>query len=402
MAYDNYTYVNTSGIIVPDTSAVQEQVVADFKTALGQDLDTTPETSQGRLIQLTTDYRVNTLGINAQNANQINLRYATGRFLDAIGAFFGLQRISATPTRVLATLTGTPNTVILAGAQAQSEAGDIFYLENNTTIPNSGNIDSFFISEQVGQIPCEVDTLNKIISQQIGWETINNNSNPIIGLPQESDNSYRVRIEASRFKGISLMRAIKSKLANIPNVLSSFARDNGEKEPIVYDSVTIDGNSIVVVVDGGSDNDVANAIYQAKTGGAGYTAIPSQSTVVTVTDGAYGVNYPITFNRPSRQSFDVNITVKNVNYTGTSIVNDVKNAILDWASGDIEGVDGVKIGQSVSPFEISAAVSQVIPTIYIKNCLICLHGGTPIAAEIPFTISQIGELDENNITVVVV
>ena len=85
--YDNYTYITSSGVIVPDTSSIQEQVNQDLLNVFGQDLDLTPETPQGRLSQCLTDYRTNTLAINAQNANQINLRYASGRFLDAIAAF---------------------------------------------------------------------------------------------------------------------------------------------------------------------------------------------------------------------------------------------------------------------------------------------------------------------------
>lgn len=151
--YDNYTYINSQGVIVPDTSTVQEQVTQDLVNVFGQDLDTTPETVEGRFIQCLTDYRTNTLAINAQNANQINLRYATGRFLDAIGAFFGLDRIAATSSRILATVTGVENTVIPAGSQAKTTNGDIFYAENDITIGLTGSATGYFLSLEKGQIP---------------------------------------------------------------------------------------------------------------------------------------------------------------------------------------------------------------------------------------------------------
>lgn len=400
--YDNYEYVTSSGLIVPDTSTVLDQVTQDFKNALGQDLDTTPETPQGRLIQLMTDYRTNTLALNALNANQINLRYATGRFLDAIGAFYGVERIFATPTRVLASITGVANTVIPQGSQAQTTVGDIFYAENNITIGQNGIASGYFLSLEKGQIPCELNSLNQIVNAVLGWETINNTSNAIIGTNIESDTDFRIRIQASRFTGISLMQAIKAKLANIENVLSSWAYDNYEDTPITYDGVTIPAHSICVVVDGGTDQEIAQAIYEVKTGGTGYTTITGQSVTRTVIDGAYNVPYQVTFNRPEYVPFKINIQVRNVNYSGSDLVSDVKNAIIRWSEGLVNGVDGLKIGQNVSPFEISAAVSDEIPEIYVKNCRIALVGGSLSTNELDFTVSQIGQIELSNITVTVV
>lgn len=400
--FDNYQYVTSSGLIVPDTSSVLDQVTQDFKNALGQDLDTTSETPQGRLIQLVTDYRVNTLAINASNANQINLRYATGRFLDAIAAFYGVERIAAISTRVLATVTGAANTVIPQGSQAQTTAGDVFYAENNITIGANGVASGYFLSLEKGPIPCELNTLNEIVNAVLGWETINNTANAIIGTNIESDTDFRIRIQASRFTGISLMQAIKAKLANIENVLSSWAYDNYTNAAITYDGITIPAHSICVVIDGGSDQEIAQALFEVKTGGTGYTAIAGQSVTQTVTDGAYNVPYDVTFNRPAYISFAVNIQVKNVNYTGSDLVSDVKNAIIKWSEGLVNGVDGLKIGQNVSPFEISAAVSDEIPEIYVKNCEIGLVGGSMSTSELVFTVAQVGQITQENITVTVV
>lgn len=399
--YDNYTYITSSGVIVPDTSSVQEQVNQDLLNVFGQDLDLTPETPQGRLSQCLTDYRTNTLAINAQNANQINLRYATGRFLDAIAAFFGLKRRQATSTRVLATVTGIAGTIIPAGTQAQTTAGDVFYVENNITIGQNGTATGYFLSLEKGAIPCVVGTLTKIVNAVLGWETITNSASAIIGSNQESDTALRIRIENSRYSGISLLRAIKSKLTNVENVKDCWAYDNYTNTSVTYDGITLDPHSIVVVVDGGNNEDIAQAVFEAKTGGTGYTAISDQSITENVTDGAFGVQYPVTFNRPSLEDFEVAITVKNVNYDGSDLEADVKQAIINWSEGLVNGVDGLKIGQSVSPFEIAAAVSAQIATISVSNCQVCLEGGTPSTAELIFNHSQIGQITEANITVTV-
>ena len=400
--YDNYTYINSQGVIVPDTSTVQEQVTQDLVNVFGQDLDTTPETVEGRFIQCLTDYRTNTLAINAQNANQINLRYATGRFLDAIGAFFGLDRISATSSRVLATVTGVENTVIPAGSQAKTTNGDIFYAENDITIGLTGSVTGYFLSLEKGQIPCSAHSLNKIVNAVLGWETIDNTASATEGTEQESDDDFRQRIEDARYKGISLLEAIKAKLVNVENVKSCFAYDNYTNQTITYDGVDIDAHSLVVIVDGGANQDIAEAIFKAKTGGTGYTAISGQSVTVNVVDGAFNVTYPVTFNRPEIKAFKISIQVKNISYEGSDLAGDIKAAIMNWADNKVEGVDGLKIGQNISSFEIAAAVSQQIPEIYVKDCKTAFIGGTLSTSELTITIAQIGEIEESNITVTVV
>lgn len=400
--YDNYTYINSQGVIVPDTSTVQEQVTQDLVNVFGQDLDTTPETVEGRFIQCLTDYRTNTLAINAQNANQINLRYATGRFLDAIGAFFGLDRISATSSRVLATVTGVENTVIPAGSQAKTTNGDIFYAENDITIGLTSSATGYFLSLEKGQIPCSAHSLNKIVNAVLGWETIDNTASANEGTKQESDDDFRQRIEDARYKGISLLEAIKAKLVNVDNVKSCFAYDNYTNQTITYDGVDIDAHSLVVIVDGGANQDIAEAIFKAKTGGTGYTAISGQSVTVNVVDGAFNVTYPVTFNRPEIKAFKISIQVKNISYEGSDLAGDIKAAIMNWADNKVEGVDGLKIGQNISSFEIAAAVSQQIPEIYVKDCKTAFIGGTLSTSELTITIAQIGEIEESNITVTVV
>ena len=85
---DYYKYDSLSGIIVPDTGEVQTDVENEFLSNFGADMDMSPSSPQGRLVEMETLSRVGVVGFNALVANQINIDYATGQFLDAIGAFF--------------------------------------------------------------------------------------------------------------------------------------------------------------------------------------------------------------------------------------------------------------------------------------------------------------------------
>ena len=399
---EQYDYVTDKGIIVPDVSSTKDDVEQGYRDTFGGDIDLSSESVGGRLVERDTLLRNFCLGICALVANQINIDYATGEFLDAIGSFFGVERRGATKTRVLATLTGVSGTVIPANSQVKNDDGYVFYAENEITIPASGNTTGYFLSMDDGASPCTIGTLTTIISQYVGWETINNPAPAIIGSDMESDYSYRIRIKKSRYKGTSLVASIGSALSLVDNVQSSFVWSNGTGSNATYDGITVPPHSILIVVDGGTNSDVAQAIFEKISGGCGYTSITGQSVTVQVQDGFYGASYDVTFNRPDPIDFDIAIQVRSNQYTGSDLETDVKNAILKWAVGGVDGVDGLKIGQNVSPFEIAAAVSDVIPEIYVKSCLICSHGGTPAASELTYTISQVGTIKAENITVTVV
>ena len=75
---------------------------------------------------------------------------------------------------------------------------------------------------------------------------------------------------------------------------------------------------------------------------------------------------------------------------------------MDWANGENPEVDGIKIGKDVSPFEISAAVSNMIPEVFIRDCKIGVVGGTPAAEIITMDAADKGVIEATNITVTII
>ena len=99
----------------------------------------------------------------------------------------------------------------------------------------------------------------------------------------------------------------------------------------------------------------------------------------------------------------VEITVARQDYTGNDLEGDIKQAIIDWALGENPDVDGIKIGKDVSPFEISAAVSNTIPEIFIRDCKIGIVDGEeqPAAEIITMDEADKGVIESTNITVTI-
>jgi hypothetical protein len=387
MADSLYTQLTDQGIVIPDTSTLQTTVEGEFVNVFGGDIDLSPETPQGRLVEEIVSERAAVLGICAANASQLNPDYATGLFLDAIGSSFNVLRIGATSTRVICLCEGDAGTVIPAGSKAKTTAGDIFYAENSITLPAAGG--SYFLSVETGAIPCVFETLTTIVDAVLGWNSIIDTSAAAIGLEQESDGVYRTRIKASRYSGTGFISDVASNLQDVSGILSSFAYDNGESTPVDYDGITIAGNSVVVVADGGTDSDIAQAVFEAKSGGCGYTAIagagtvtfstanPSDTETVTVGGQVY------MFKNTMSAAYDVQIGAA---YTDTAV--NLNAAIMASGTEGVEYFAGTLKNLTVTSTETGAVVTLAGGRY---GTVLCSDTATNVASavtKVPLTVVQ--------------
>lgn len=398
-----YEYITGQGVIVPDTSTILSEIQDLFKEAFGEDLDLTATTPQGRLIEMMQRNRTFCIQICALVSNMLNLNRATGFVLDDLGSLFLLERHPATKTSVVVDLAGVSGTIIPAGTRLQTTDGDIFASVRQYTIGVDADRAEFQAVEN-GEIACPAHSLTVILDRVNGLETADNANSGVLGSDLESDAEFRDRIKKSlNINSIAILSSINSALLATEGVKDSYCYDNYEDVSVTVDGATIPAHSILACVEGGSNQDVAKALFEKKTIGTGYVSASSGATLVseTVIDETYGTPYTVKFLRPVMTSLDVSITVGRQGYTGADLEGAVKDAIMQWYNGGVDGVDGIKIGKAVSPFEISAAVSDVIPDIFVKDVGICVHSGTPAATTMTFGVVHKAEITRSNITVTV-
>lgn len=386
----NYTYLDNSGIIVPDTSTIKENVQTEFQNALGLELSLEDSTPQGRLIDNETDARSQVVENNALVANLFNIRMSYGLALDALGANFGLERQAATSSSVIATVTGTYGTVIPAGAQASTQAGYIFYAENNITIPESGTTTGTFLSVDKGEIPCPAGSLTKIIDGTFGWETITNADPAILGQVQESDASFKSKFDNNGlFTGSSILEDYKNELSKVENVISSFVYDNGSNQTITYDTVSIAPHSVYACVDGGNDYDVAYALFRRKSAGSGWAGT---DVTRTVQDSVYGVDYQVSFDRP-----DVITIYYNCEFEGgTSSASDPEQAVADAI---LNYTNTLKVGDDVLPLQVAYAINQAVSGISLTRLQLGTDPNNLSTTDVVIRINQVAKTTSANITV---
>lgn len=391
----NYIYQN-NGIIVPDTADIKETVQNEYKEALGADLSLEDSTPQGRLIDVETDARTEIIENNVFISNSINFNLAFGIILDAWGANFDLYRSSAKSSIVMATITGVAGTVISAGSQASTQAGDIFYLENQVTIPTSGTINATFLSLEKAAIPCPVGSLTKIIDGTLGWETINNSTAAILGNSREGDESFKQQFYGSGlFSGMSLIEDYDNAIKNVENVISCYVRDNGTNAAVVYDGVTIAAHSVYACVDGGDNTEIATALFQRKSGGCNWTAIAGQSVTVDVVDPTYGDLYQVIFNRPDEISIYAGITLSAGTSTESDLVTAVQTAVTNY-------INSLKIGEDVNLLSLAAAIAAAVPGISLTSLTIGTSAGSLSSSNITIHVNEAAKTTAANISVTVI
>lgn len=395
----DYTYVNETGVIVPDTATVQTDVENEYKAVFGQDLIVTGNTPQGVLISAEVAARINVLRNNAAIANQINPNLAGGVFLDAIWALTGGQRLAATYSVVPSVhLLGLPGTVVPAGSQASLSDGTLFASVSAVTLDGSGNGVVDFQAVDTGPIAANVGTLTQIVTAVLGWDSVTNPTAATLGRSEESDLASRLRRKNTlSTQNVALPDAIMAGLYDTLNVRSLTFRENTAITTQTIDGISLVAKSIYVCVDGGTDAAVAATLLSHKSLGAAWNG----GTTVNVTDPASGQTYPVKFDRPTAIPVQARVTVRNLSSL-TDVQAAVRQSILDFAAGLIDGEPGFTVGASVSSFELAGAVNLQNPGIYVQNCEISLASVTSWGTgEIPIGINQIATIVVGNIQVIV-
>lgn len=407
-----YQFVTDTGIIVPDVSTVASQVQSEWVNAFGSSLSLDPATPQGRIMEISVTERSGTLEICALMANQLNIRYATGQFLDGVASLFAVSRRGATHSYALCTVSGVPGTVIPAGSRVSNANGDIFVSRSSVTIPATGNNTVYFYAEIPGAIPAALNTITGINTPVDGWESVINDivSAIFTGSDVESDKVFRSRVEKSRYSGISLLGSIASAINALDGIAGYALYENytNENQTVLNEdgtesSVVLAPHSICLITNGGDDQELAATLLRTKSGGCGYTAIAGNSVTINTPAIVNGRTFyfPVTFNRPGRIDAELTIKVKKNTYAGSDLAAAIRDAVISWATGNVEGVDGITIGKSVSPFEIGAGISSLIPEILISEILICASGGTPGYTPLTVDAGDIVQISVADITVII-
>jgi len=391
-----------AGLVLPQEVDILAGVQADMDSAFGGGLNDALETPQGQLASSQTAIIGDKNNEFAYFVNQVDPQYASGRFQDAIARIYFLTRKPATPTTVQATITGLPGAIIPAGALAQDTSGNTYILSGNVTIGQGGTAVAEFQNVENGPIPCAAGTLTQVYQAIPGWDAINNVTAGAIGGNEESRADFEYRRRNSVFINANgSPGAIYASVFNVSDVVDCYVLDNPSGET-VYKGATnypLLPHSVYVAAVGGTDAEVAQAIWRKKDVGCDYNG----NTTVVVTDQS-GYNYPypaynVTFQRPNPVAIKFAVTVVNNPSLPANVVDLIRADIFARFSG-LDGSARERIGANIFASRYYCAISSVSSILSIISIFVGIDSPTLPSVEVGIDQYPTLNLDDIAVTLV--
>lgn len=352
--------LTATGFAAPSESAIRDGEFADINKAFGGNLNPDETTPQGQLADALTAQIGANNDLFLYMVNQVDPSYASGRMQDAIARLYYLTRQGPLPTVVLATLVGRPGTIIPAGSLAIAADETVYQSLGAVTIPASGTINTEFAATVDGPVAAPAGTLGTILRAVAGWDTINNASDGTLGRNTETRAEFEARRTASvALNAIGILPAIRASVLAAPDVLDAYVTENPSGSPMTIGGVTLPAHSLYVAVTGGTDADVARAIWFKKPPGCDYYG----NTTVTVLDrNGYSAPYPsyaVTFQRPSALPIFVNVELSNSSIVPSDATIQIKAAIIAAFNGQFRDLPRARIGSKLLASRFYAPVGEL-------------------------------------------
>ena len=333
---------------------------------------------------------------------------ASGVDLDVIASLTGTSRSKGTASTVTGfVLSGvaSPLTTVPAGTIFESvTTGSRWTLDQQWTLDSSGRAVVDITCTEVGPIEADAGTITRIITTVPGLTSCNNPSPATPGTEIESDSSLRVK------RATAVGRPGNNQ---IDSMLGELYAVDGTRRVKVYenDTNTTDSNglpphSIAPIIDGGTDADVAMAIYTKKNPGV---ALYQAGTPVSVdvTSPTYPDNVKtIKFSRPKYVDMVIVVTIKNDGSLPSNTQDLIRDAFIEFAAGGLVPaefgfkVDGFDIGETVPYSTLYTPINKVIGQYgnsYVQT--LTVNGGT---TNVEIAFNELSRWTSSNITVTLV
>ena len=156
--------IDSKGVRLLTELYFNDRLTNIYKTALGDQLDVSPETPQGQVIDLDSKVWRNVEKATVIIIKSLDIDSADGIFLDYLGTLLGIKRRRGTKTTISATVGGVAGTVIAKGSKAATlTTGHEFQTDYQVTIGTGGNVDVAMSAVSVGPIEVVIGELTSIV-----------------------------------------------------------------------------------------------------------------------------------------------------------------------------------------------------------------------------------------------
>lgn len=332
---------------------------------------------------------------------------ATGHELDVICALTGAKRSAGSASSVDIVIRGLANYPIAAGFRIRSRTtGTQWRLTNTYTLDSTGTVTAPFTSITSGAIEADAGTLTEMVDTIPGVLSVSNPEPATPGTGVENDSSLRIkRSTAVGRPGNNQIDSMYGELFAVSGVRRVRVYENDTE---ATDADGLPPHSTASIVDGGTDDDVAMALYIKKNPGATMYQAGTPVTV-NVRSTLYPSNVKtIRFSRPDYVDIVivVNVRASSLLPSQEILESEIRQAVMEYAAGDLIPTeygfkpDGFDIGENVPYSSLYTPINKVLGTYgntYVESMTI---NGDVVNIAIAF--NQLSRWTTSNITVNIV
>jgi uncharacterized phage protein gp47/JayE len=395
MAYAPAT-VGPAGLTIPSYNDILDDNLQGFLNIFGQNQYVGPDSAIYQLLSILSLKQSDVNQAVQLAYNQASPQTAVGAGLDRVVKMNGIARLPYGYSTVQVTVTGAIGTVINNGF-AQDSNGNQWALPATVTIPGTGTIDVVATCTTPGNVTVEAGDVSIIASPVGGWRSVTNAGSTLtVGAPVEPDADLRGR------QAISVSLPSQSPFdATVAAILSlvGVTRINPIENPT--GATDIYGNlphSITIVVEGGTDLDIATTIFLKKTIGCNTQAATATAmTLVNVTDPETGQVTVIGFVRPVYVPIYVSLSVHPGTGATSTTLDEIQAAVVTY-------LNSLEIGETVTLSALYAIAMSVNPNlsapIYSIQALTLGIAPAPVGtADIPLLFYKVAQGITANIVI---
>lgn len=285
------------------------------------------------------------------------------------GGTYTIQNIDITANKTvnLQGLDGSYNESTSSAFTVSDDSGNLWYLIDSTTVQR-GTTSLPFRAQNIGAVVPTVGTITNIITVTDGiTNVINDVGYTSLGQETESNTAFRLRRERSVYTPSgNAYDSIISQILSLEGVIDANGENNNTNETSEQGT---EPHTIWVIVNGGSNEDIANIIYSNMAG----SGTRGNVTVDIATISAQVI--PIKFDRPNPVPFFLKFDIQ-------PLVEDLtlnKQMISDYIASNLTYLLGENLS-TVKPTQISAEALESLGSIgYPLNVKISLGGSTQIS-----------------------
>ena len=324
MDVTDLAYIDSTGYNYEDFPSFLSWLTTSYQNIYGEDVYLGSDSQDGQWIGTIAQALYDSAALGAATYNSFSPSSAQGVGLARLVRINGLTKLLASNSTVELVIVGTAYTT-LTNCSAIDGLNQVWNLPASVTIPVSGTITVTATAADAGAIGAVADTITGLNTPTVGWQTVNNPAPATPGAAIELDSALRNRQKIST--SIPAQTVFDATIGAVSNVAGVTAVAPYENDTDLTDANGLPPHSISLVVQGGTDLAVAQAILDYKTPGTNTYGADSNAMV-----DSKGVPITINFFRPIQNPIAIQVTLAPLSTWITSnetIIADALSAYID-------------------------------------------------------------------------